>query len=141
MTKKNKYSKISDFASIKNGKNNVSDSLSQGKYPFFDRSKNIKYSNEYLFDTKAIIIPGEGSEFFPRYFEGKFDLHQRCYAIYDIKDIDPKYLYYYILVNKSLLRKRAGGSTVSSLRMGDIANFPLLLPDLKKTKFNFKYLI
>ncbi|CEG11407.1 hypothetical protein MSIBF_A1420018 [groundwater metagenome] len=34
-----------------------------------------------MFDSEAIIFPGEGKEFIPRYFKGKFDLHQRAYAI------------------------------------------------------------
>ncbi|WP_369127945.1 restriction endonuclease subunit S [Mycoplasma bradburyae] len=99
---------------------------------FFDKSKNIKYSNKYLFDEEVIIIPSDGREFITKYYKGKFDFHQKCHALYKFRNIDPKYLYYYILANNSALNKKASGSTVASLRKDDIANFPLLLPDLKK---------
>ncbi|UTS70978.1 restriction endonuclease subunit S [Mycoplasma bradburyae] len=132
MAIKNKWSKIADYASIRNGKNYVCNSVINGKYPFFDRSKNIKYSDRYLFDEEAIIIPSDGKEFIPKYYKGKFDLHQKCHALYKFRNIDPKYLYYYILANNSKLNKKASGSTVASLSIKEILSFPLLLPELKK---------
>ncbi len=41
----------------------------------------MKYFRDYSFDAEAIIYAGEGAEFLPRYYNGKFALHQRCYAI------------------------------------------------------------
>ena len=72
---------LGDISSISTGSSNRQDSITYGKYAFFDRSENIRTSNRYLFNCEAIIIPGEGSDFIPKYFIGKFDLHQRTYAI------------------------------------------------------------
>jgi restriction endonuclease S subunit len=74
--------KLGDMATIKTGKTDVKDAVEDGEYPLFDRSDQIKRSNKYLFDTEAVIVPGEGKDFTPRYYKGKFDLHQRTYAPY-----------------------------------------------------------
>lgn len=125
--------KIGDFFEVTNGKTNSDDAVLDGAYPLFDRSIEIKRSNKFLFDTEAIIIPGEGKEFIPQYYFGKFDLHQRAYAIYQKgKDkLIVKFLYYWIEYNKAYLSKMAVGSTVKSLRLYMLQNFPLELPNYK----------
>ena len=121
---KNKYDsfvKLGDISEITNGNSDVQDaslSYSDGMYPFFDRSEDIKFLPEYLLDKEAIIYPGEGSEFYPRYYNGKFALHQRCYAIYDISpNFAPRYLYYFCQTQNSYFVRNAVGSTVASLRL------------------------
>lgn len=122
---------VGTVCSIKNGKTNTQDAVVNGQYLFFDRSTKIKRSNKFLFDCEAIIVPGEGKEFIPRYYKGKFDLHQRAYAIWK-KDKDRnvylKFIYYWILKNKNYLSRVAVGSTVKSLRLNHLQNFPLRLP-------------
>ena len=90
---------LGDISQISNGNSDVKDAsmYNDGSlYPFFDRSDEIKFLPEYLFDKEAIIYPGEGAEFYPRHYNGKFALHQRCYAVYDIStDFIPRYLYHY----------------------------------------------
>ena len=112
---------MGNIAHISNGNSDVKDAsmVNDGRmYPFFDRSDEIKYLPEYLFDKEAIIYPGEGAEFYPRYYKGKFALHQRCYAIYDISpDFIPRYLYHYCKTQNSYFVRNAVGSTVASLRL------------------------
>lgn len=117
------FKNLLDFSNVYTGKSNTVDSLSEGKYPFFDRSQIIKRSNKYLFDEEAIIVPGEGKEFIPRYYEGKFDLHQRAYAIVPNKGEISKFVYYAVLFKKKHFEKVAVGTTVKSLRL---ASFELL---------------
>ena len=126
-------SKIGDFLEVTNGKTNTDDAIIGGNYPLFDRSTEIKRSNKFLFDTEAIIIPGEGKEFYPRYYQGKFDLHQRAYAIFPKQDkkLNLKYLYYWIHHNQNYLLKMAVGSTVKSLRLYMLRNFPLSFPNIE----------
>jgi len=120
---------LGDISVVKNGKSNSQDSVTDGIYPFFDRSQIIKKSNQYLFDTAGTIIPGEGKEFIPRFFSGKFDLHQRAYVIQgDQTKVDDKYLYYAILAGKDYLSRTAVGSTVKSLRKPLIERMPIPLP-------------
>lgn len=122
--KENDLGKISK---ITTGNSNRQDSGEDGEYTFFDRSEDIRKSNIYLFDCEAIIIGGEGSEFIPKYFTGKFDLHQRAYAIMNFNDVNGKFLYYYIYLNRQYFLNQAVGSTVKSLRLPMFQNMPIKL--------------
>ena len=63
---------LKDLARITTGSSNRVDSNLDGEYTFFDRSQDIRSSNIYLFDSEAVIVGGEGKEFVPKYFKGKF---------------------------------------------------------------------
>ena len=121
-----------DIAEVKTGKSNTIDAVEDGKYPLFDRSQIIKRSNKYLFDEVAILIPGEGQEFIPRFYKGKFDLHQRVYAVLPNDNIiNPKYLYYLMHHHKDTLSKIAVGTTVKSLRLSSFEFLEFKIPSLK----------
>jgi len=127
--------KLGEIADIKTGTTDVKDAIKHGKYPLFDRSLEIKRSNKYLFDDTAIILPGEGRDFVPRFYSGKFDLHQRAYAIFPHKkEVDPQYLYYAIWKVRGIFSQWAVGSTVKSLRMPIIKSVPVALPSLEIQK-------
>lgn len=117
---------IGAICTISNGKSNVQDNVQSGKYPLFDRSEIIKASNKFLFDCEAIIIPGEG-RFIPKHYIGKFDLHQRAYALKDFT-CHALFVYHYITAFSFILTQKAVKSTVLSLRMPILEAFPLLLP-------------
>ncbi len=119
--------KLGKIAIIKNGRCNRQDAIINGRYPLFDRSQVIKGSNEYLFDCSAIIVPGEGKEFIPRFYSGKFNLHQRCYCIQskDESQISIKYLYYNVFYNRDHFARVAVGSTVPSLRLNSFEDMDL----------------
>lgn len=123
---------MGDIASITNGNSNVQDAVAEpndGLYPFFDRSEDIKYLSTFLFDKEAIIYPGEGAEFIPRYFKGKFALHQRCYAIFDFNEIiNAQYLYFYLKTQNSYFVRNAVGSTVPSLRLDTFQKLKVVVP-------------
>ena len=121
--------KLGTIADITTGKSNVVDSLKDGLYPFYDRSDLVKRSNRYLYDVEsAIIMPGESSTFLPKMAYGKFDLHQRAYAIFPHNGIYPEYLYYYILYAHDYFKIVSTGSTVASLRLGMFLDMPIQLP-------------
>ncbi len=124
--------KLGEVARITTGSSNRQDSNLDGEYAFFDRSQDIRSSNIFLFDTEAIIVPGEGQEFIPKYFIGKFDLHQRTYAIMEFGNNIGKFLYYYISYNSNHLNSHAVGSTVKSLRLPMFEKMPIKLPSLKE---------
>jgi type I restriction enzyme, S subunit len=122
--------KLEDVAVVSTGSSNKQDTVIDGTYKFFDRSVDILQSNKYLFDCEALIVPGEGSKFLPIYYYGKFDLHQRAYAIFNFKKILPKYLYYFMFFNKNYLIKYAVGSTVKSLRLPVFNNMIIISPSI-----------
>lgn len=119
---------LGQVATINTGSSNRIDSNLNGVYTFFDRSQDIRTSNIFLFDGEAIIVAGEGQEFIPKYFIGKFDLHQRTYAIMNFKHNNGKYLYYFIFYYRSYFYSQAVGSTVKSLRLPIFQNMEVKLP-------------
>jgi len=119
---------LGDMAKITTGSSNREDSGLDGQYTFFDRSEDIRTSDIYLFDCEAIIVAGEGSDFIPKYFIGKFDLHQRTYAIMDLDDADTKFLFYYIHLFRKYFLNQAVGSTVKSLRLPMFQEMPIKYP-------------
>ena len=125
---------LAQVAEIATGKSNSVDATECGSYPLFDRSQKVKRSNRFLFDTEAVIVPGEGANFIPRYFKGKFDLHQRAYAVIPSSKVNGRYMYYAILHGKEHFARVAVGSTVKSLRLRSFQSFPLLLPPIKEQR-------
>lgn len=121
---------LGDVSNITTGSSNRQDSSLTGAYTFFDRSMDIRTSSIYLFEGEAVIVAGEGSDFIPKYFVGKFDLHQRTYAIMDYKGANGRFLYYYIYYHRKYFLQQAVGSTVKSLRLPMFKKMPLLLPCL-----------
>jgi type I restriction enzyme S subunit len=123
--------KLGDISDIKTGKSNAQDADEFGIYTFFDRSKKIKKSDRFLFDCEALIVPGEGSQFFPRYFSGKFDLHQRVYSISNFhNNVNIRYVEYYLIFNHKHFENVAVGATVKSLRLRHFTEIEIPLPPL-----------
>src|SRR5690606_33473600 len=73
--------RLGEITKISTGSSNRQDSRLDGKYTFFDRSEDIRKSNIYLFDGEAVIVPGEGQNFKPKYIMGKCDRHARTFEI------------------------------------------------------------
>ena len=88
---------VGDICKIQTGKSNTQDAVEDGEYLFYVRSPIIYRSNRYLFDKEAVITVGDGvgtGKVF-HYTNGKFDLHQRAYAMTDFRNMLGKYFYYY----------------------------------------------
>lgn len=123
--------RMGELCTITSGSSDTQDAVADGEFAFFDRSKIIKRSNRFLHDCEALIIPGEGATFLPRYFRGKFDLHQRAYAIFDLNPkLNIHFLYYCLYFQADYFPRVAVGATVKSLRRRHFEEFPVPLPPL-----------
>ena len=131
-----KYTKLERLANISTGKCNREDAEEDGAYPLFDRSQEIKRSNVWLKDCEAIIVPGEGTSFIPRYYNGKFNLHQRCYCVEPLEKGMGFFLYQTLMMYRIYFLYVATGATVPSLRLNNFNNFKVLLP---KKELCFQY--
>ena len=121
---------LGKYANISTGKCNREDAEVDGKYPLFDRSQETKKSNHWIKDCEAIIVPGEGTSFIPRYYKGKFNLHQRCYCIEPtIEDIG-FYLFHSVMLNRKYFLSVATGATVPSLRQNNFTRMKLIIAEL-----------
>lgn len=90
--------KAKDICSISTGKSNTQDKIDNGIYPFYVRSPVIERSNRYLYDEEAVLTVGDGvgtGKVF-HYVNGKYDLHQRVYRMFNFNNhVSTKYFYYY----------------------------------------------
>lgn len=104
---------------ITTGDKDTENKVSNGKYPFYVRSKNIERINSYSYDGEAILTAGDGDigKIF-HYVSGKFDFHQRVYMFYNFKKSNTLFLYYYLSENlhKEVI-KLSAKTTVDSLRL------------------------
>lgn len=125
-----KVEKLGTLANISTGKCNREDAEEDGIYPLFDRSQEIKKSNEWIKDCEAIIVPGEGTSFIPRYYKGKFNLHQRCYCVEPKYPNFGKFLFYVLMLNRKYFLSVATGATVPSLRYNNFASMKFVLPEM-----------
>ncbi|WP_330940249.1 restriction endonuclease subunit S [Bacteroides sp. MSB163] len=128
--------RLGEIAHITNGAGDVQDANTEHQedwYPFFDRSEELKWFPTYSFDKEAVIYAGEGQSFYPRYYNGKFALHQRCYAITDFAScIIPKYCCHFMNTLNSYFVRNSVGSTVPSLRMDIFQKVEIRLPPIPK---------
>jgi type I restriction enzyme S subunit len=123
--------KLGEVCEIRTGNANTEDAVENGVYAFFDRSKIIKRSSTYLFDCESIIIAGEGATFLPKFYSGKFNLHQRAYAIFNFsRNVDIQYAYKYLIHFHKYFEEVAVGATVKSLRLRHFQELPIPIPPL-----------
>ena len=122
---------VRDICSVINGKSNTQDQTSNGKYPFFIRSEKVMKSNRYLYDGEAVITIGDGQigKVF-HYINGKFDLHQRCYMMYNFHNIIGRFFFYFFSTSfYSRVIKMSAKATVDSVRMNMITDMPIYYPN------------
>lgn len=123
---------------IKTGKRDTQNAVLGGEYPFYVRSQTPLKINTWSLDRQAIITAGDGVGVGKVYHfaEGKFDFHQRVYALYDFEDdVNVKYAYYHFSsrFGRRVSRLSAKNS-VDSVRMEMIANMNIALPSLSEQK-------
>lgn len=126
--------RLGEYANISTGKCNREDAEEAGIYPLFDRSQEIKKSNSWIKDCEAIIVPGEGTSFMPRYYVGKFNLHQRCYCIEPKNKNTGKYIFYSLMLNRIYFLYVATGATVPSLRQNNFTSMKIIMPKMSLVK-------
>lgn len=123
--------RLGDIAHIKTGGRNNQDKVENGEFPFFVRSATVERINTFAYDCEAILVPGEGGigSIF-HYIFGKFDVHQRVYAITQFAgNVSGKFIYYYM---KTYFGQHAMENsvkaTVDSLRLPTFQEFVVKLP-------------
>ena len=108
------FSKLAHISSITTGSEDVNHSCPNGNYNFFTCSEEILKCNDYKFEGKSILIAGNGN-FNAKYYDGKFNAYQRTYVIKNDRIIGN--LYYSLVLNSILFKKKANGSIVKFITM------------------------
>ena len=124
--------KVSDVCSISTGKSNTQDKVEDGTYPFYVRSPIIERSNRYLYDEEAVLTVGDGvgtGKVF-HYVNGKYDLHQRVYRLFDFSDdVNAKFFYYWFSDHfYDRVMSMTAKTSVDSVRLEMIADMEMTAP-------------
>lgn len=121
---------IDNVCSVTTGASNSQDQVANGRFPFYIRSSSIVYSEKFLFDCEGVITIGDGQigKVF-HYVNGKFDLHQRCYLMYNFKGIDAKFFYYiFSTFFYDRVISLSAKATVDSVRRSMITKMKIFVP-------------
>lgn len=130
--------KIKEICKISTGKGNTQDKVEGGTYPFYVRSATIERSNDFLYDQEAVLTIGDGvgtGKVF-HYVNGKYNLHQRVYRMYNFENtVLAKYFYYYFSENfYRRVMAMTAKTSVDSVRMDMIAEMDIKYPSLLEQK-------
>jgi type I restriction enzyme S subunit len=116
---------------ITTGSKNTEDKVENGLYPFYVRSQTPERINSFAFEGEAILTAGDGAgvgKVF-HYLNEKFDFHQRVYKFSNFRDLKGKLLFYFLQNNfHNVALNGEAKSTVDSLRLPLIQNFPVPIP-------------
>ncbi len=131
------------LANITTGGQDTVNQQDDGKYPFFVRSQTVERIDTWSFDGEAVLTAGDGvgvGKVF-HYVNGKFDYHQRVYKLSDFSAVFGKFFFHYF---RALLRfevlQGTAKSTVDSLRLPMLQNFPVALPPFPEQTAIVRYL-
>ena len=103
------FDKMSLNAVITTGKEDANHAKINGKYKFFTCGDNSLMCDDFKFEGKSVLVAGNGN-FNVKYYDGKFNAYQRTYIVKNDKIIGN--LYYTLLFNTELFRKKSNGSII-----------------------------
>ena len=121
------FTVASKLTDVVTGKEDANFASPKGKYKFFTCSNDTLNCDEYIFDSSAILIAGNG-DFNVKHYSGKFNAYQRTYVLI------PDHQYYGLLYLASLyqinsFKSASSGSIVKFITKGNIENIPVFIPD------------
>ena len=121
--------KLGELCDIKTGKKDVNQGNPSGEYPFFTCAREHTFSDEYSFDTEALLVAGNGDVGHVSYYKGKFEAYQRTYVLSGFKKVSPWFLYLFLSgFLKDVVSKQKLGNTMPYIKMGMLTEFEVPLP-------------
>ena len=119
---------------IQTGNEDTQNANPEGKYPFYVRSPIVEHCDRYTFDGEGILVAGDGAgagRIFHHVY-GKYAVHQRVYRLSHFAG-NADFIYYYLSnLFPHEMDKGSAQSTVPSMRLPMLLNFPLFLPSKKE---------
>ena len=133
--------RIGDLTKIRTGKLDANASSEYGQYPFFTCSKEPLKISTYSYDCECVLVAGNG-DLNVKYYNGKFDAYQRTYIIEDNGKgkLYIPYLYYFMDGYVEELRKQSIGGVIKYIKLGNLTNALIELPDVETQKSIVKVL-
>ena len=133
--------KLGDLTKIRTGKLDANAASENGKYPFFTCSKEPLRISTYSYDCECVLVAGNG-DLNAKYYNGKFDAYQRTYIIESNSDrrLYLPYLYYFMTRYIQDLRRLSIGGVIKYIKLGNLTDAEISLPDIEKQKVACKKL-
>lgn len=135
--------KLGDIAEIRTGKLDANAAVENGKYPFFTTSKEILRIDDYAYNDEVVLVAGNG-DLNVKYYSGKFNAYQRTYILTkkQNKDIDMRYLYYFLSKYIEVLRRQSIGGVIKYIKLSNLTEALVPLLDFEEQgkiikKFNY----
>ena len=127
--------RLRTLADITTGSKDTVDREDGGEYPFFVRSQTVERIDTWSFDGEAVLTAGDGvgvGKVF-HYINGRFDYHQRMYKFSGFKGISGKFFFqYFRTMLRFVVLEGTAKSTVDSLRLPMLQDFPVSFPPLRE---------
>ena len=122
---------LGDLCRIRTGKKDVNEGNPDGEFPFFTCAAEHTFSDNYSFDTEALLIAGNGDVGKVSYYSGKFEAYQRTYVLSDFTEVSPRFLYLILDGKlKDTVSKQKLGNTMPYIKVGMLTDFQLPVPPL-----------
>ena len=120
---------------IRTGKKDVNEGNPKGTFPFFTCAAEHTFSDNYSFNTEALLIAGNGDVGKVSYYNGKFEAYQRTYVLSDFKEVSPRFLYLILDGKlKDTVSKQKLGNTMPYIKIGMLTDFQMPVPPLEEQK-------
>lgn len=127
--------RLGDYVNIRTGKLDANASSDSGMYPFFTCSKEPLKIDTFSYECECVLVAGNG-DLNVKYYNGKFDAYQRTYIIesnnHEILNV--KYLFYFLDKYVETLRQQSIGGVIKYIKLGNIANAQIPLPEFDKQR-------
>ena len=123
--------KLGDVVDIKTGKLNANAANEKGRYPFFTTSDETLRIDSFSYDEEAVLVAGNGN-LNVKYYKGKFDAYQRTYILTDkyTANLNMKYIFFFLDSYLDRLRFQSIGGVIKYIKLENLTDANLILPDL-----------
>jgi type I restriction enzyme S subunit len=120
---------LGSLTRIRTGKLDANAADDDGAYPFFTCAVDPLRINTPAFDCRAVLVAGNG-DLNVKYYDGKFNAYQRTYVIesVDEKVLVPQFLYAFLDLYVSELRKQAIGGVIKYIKLPYLTDAVIPLP-------------
>lgn len=128
--------KLGELCKIKTGKKDVNEGNPNGKYPFFTCARQHTFSDNYSFDTTAILIAGNGEVGHCRFYKGKFEAYQRTYVLSEFsRSVEYIFPYLNFFFRRAVDQQKQMGA-MPYIKLGMLSDFPVPVPSdpIEQTK-------
>ena len=127
--------RLGELTRIRTGKLDANASSENGKFPFFTCSKEPLRISSYSYDCECVLVAGNG-DLNVKYYNGKFDAYQRTYIIEDNGEgrLYMPYLYFFMDEYVEELRKLSIGGVIKYIKLGNLTDALIELPDIETQK-------